>query len=263
MNIEPPTEPPASDSHDGAAVVDPVDERLSAALDGAQPSVHDFGPGSDPLEVLDDDRLVARRRDLEAARDLLAVPPPSLDELTRRRMLRAALAAAPTAPAAKHRDRRLLAAAAVLVVVAAAGWALTRLDVHSNTSSRAAESASAPAVGTALNLHEVSNPALLKGRVEAALRAQPASGAVGNPASPDRLPPVAAPFTTHGGITAAQSRCVATVRVPPGDIPEILAVATFHGAPALVVVARDGPRTLIFVLAAADCRLLGSQFLRE
>ena len=54
--------------------------------------------------------------------------------------------------------------------------------------------------------------------------------------------------------------CIATVRLPAGATAEVLGRGTYNGAPATVLVAHDGGRTLIFVVATADCRLLSSQF---
>ena len=89
---------------------------MSAALDGE----------SAPEESdTDADHADERRRALADARDLLAVPPPPLDDITRRRMLRAAIAARPQG---RTRDlkwlNRIGAAAAVLAVVVAGGLAI-------------------------------------------------------------------------------------------------------------------------------------------
>jgi hypothetical protein len=54
--------------------------------------------------------------------------------------------------------------------------------------------------------------------------------------------------------------CDATVRVPAGAAPTVLGDAVFRGVPATVIVAHDGGRTLIYVVARSDCRLLTSQF---
>jgi hypothetical protein len=46
-------------------------------------------------------------------------------------------------------------------------------------------------------------------------------------------------------------------------VAQPLSTASYRGAPAVVFVARDGPETLIYVLAQGDCRVLTSQFFRE
>jgi hypothetical protein len=252
---EPPNEPTGSDA-ESAAAVDPLDERLSAALDGPA-----SGSGSAPTAETpaDDARTARRRRDLGAARDLLAVPPPRLDDMTRRRMLRTAVAASTTpSRSSNERARRRLrvatVAAVVLAVVGLAGWKLASLNLSSSKEDSNAKTASAAtsAPGTPVDLHEVSDPSVLRRRVEAALGA-PHSTAAPQPGN----------TTTSPRVAASPTRCVSTVRVPAGDTPELLATATFRGAPALVVVARDPSRTLVFVLATTDCRLLSSQFLKR
>jgi hypothetical protein len=259
MNLEPPTEPPGRDAPEPVAAVDPLDERLSAALDGMWESGSDSGPGTEsaPDDLAADTRALERSRALAAARDLLAIPPPPLDDLTRRRMVRAALAASPPS---KHRDLRWLSrvtvAAALLAVVVMAGWALTTLDnTSSKSSGKVALSPATTAVKETLDLQDVSDPLVLERRVRAALRS----------VSPAGAPQIAGPTPTtpSGGRADALARCQPTVRVPAGVVPGILGTATYHGQPALVVVARDHSRTWIFVVASTDCRLLSSQFLRR
>jgi len=53
------------------------------------------------------------------------------------------------------------------------------------------------------------------------------------------------------------------VHVPAGAVARVLATATFHGEPALVIVARAQSRTLIYVLSDPGCRLLSSQFFAQ
>jgi hypothetical protein len=248
MTTDAPNDPP-----EPTAAVDPLDERLSAALDGAS------DPESEPSEVAEqaDEHVFARSRALEAARDLLAIPPPPLDDLTRRRLVRTAVA---ERRAPKRRSGQWLArvsgSAALVALVVLAGWALAGLAHNSSKGSggsKAASRATNAPVAAPLDLHEVSDPAVLRQRVVAALRG----------ISPNA--PLAqlgqAPSTSAGESTRA-AHCLSGVRVPAGAAPRVLATATFHGTPALVVVARDGSRTLIFVLASNDCRPLSYQFLR-
>jgi hypothetical protein len=255
---EPPERPPDRDPSRDARVapVDPLDERLSAALDG-EPT----GPGSTPLDA----SAAERERDLAAARDLLAVPPAPLDDLTRRRLVRAALDASPTSSrSSSERALRWVrvggVAAAVLAVIALSGWGLASLNQSSSKKGSETEAASGTtAPAGPVDLNEVSNPDVLKRRVEAALGV---SIAPTGP-TPTTALPNPQPTTESGRGTKSVPRCVATVRVPAGDTPELLGTATFHGTPALVVVAREKSRTLIFVVATAGCRLLSFQFLKR
>jgi hypothetical protein len=249
MTTDAPNDPP-----EPTAAVDPLDERLSAALDGAS------DPDSEPSEVAepsDDEHASARSRALEAARDLLAIPPPPLDDLTRRRLVRTAVA---ERQAPKRRSGQWLArvsgSAALVALVVLAGWALVGLAHNSGTSSggsKAASRATNAPVAAPLDLHEVSDPAVLRQRVEAVLRGVSPKTA---------LPQLEPTPSTGAGESTRAARCLSAVRVPAGATPGVLATATFHGTPALVVVAHDGSGTLIFVLASTDCRPLSYQFLR-
>jgi hypothetical protein len=263
--------------------VDPLDERLSAALDGSD--------GSEP-EAPIDPRGAERARELTAARDLLAVPPEPLDELARRKLVRAAMSATSeeaSGPASEFasraRDRRRLRsagiAAAVIAVVGLGSWAAASLNHNSNSSAtRAAAGARAggtlgsPLVLHEVDLHEVSNPLVLKRRVEAALHAAsagtapqvPEAGPAAGGVTSTTVPAAGVGTTATTGasdIAGQESRCLATVQTPAGATPQILGPATFHGAPAFVIVARNGSGTTVIVLDESDCRLLTSQFLKE
>ncbi|HEY5015136.1 MAG TPA: hypothetical protein VIK61_20790 [Acidimicrobiia bacterium] len=249
--MNPPVDPTEPDPL--APAVDPRDERLSAALDG--PADPDFVAGSAPVTDTDD-----RARAVAAARDLLAVAPPPLDDLTRRRMLRNALDAreAPTHGRRGWAARAAApaAAAACVALVVLGVWALIHAGGSSNSSSKSAASAtSGPATKTAakIDLREVSDPAVLLQKVEAALRGTAQSS------TPDVAPAPTTATDANGPAVA----CLSAVRVPAGTHAGVLGPATFHGAPAVVIVARDGPRILIYVLATPGCRLLSSQFLRQ
>lgn len=271
MTNEPPTHPsganppeperPEAKRPEPITPVDPLDERLSAELDGA--------PAPDGSS--DDPRADDRRRALTEARDLLAIPSPPLDDITRRRMLRVALA---ELPSTRRRDlrnlNRVAVAAAVLAVVVIGGVALNALGNGSEHNAKRANASKSAATtsshaGAARDLHEVSDPEVLRRRVETLLREE----AVGVPAATTTVPAHSDTIAPEGPDTSrAQDRvagdgCLSAVRVPAGAAPSVLAEATFDGAPAVVVVAHDGPRTLIYVLATADCRLLSSQFLKE
>jgi hypothetical protein len=146
----------------------------------------------------------------------------------------------------------------VLAVVAAAGWGIASLNSNSsNGAKRAGLATGETSSAGPLALNDVSNPNVLKRRVEAALGT---SIAPRGPTSTTAVPNLAQ--TTVPGAKPLP-RCVSTVPAPAGDTPELLGTATFHGAPALVIIAREPSRTLIFVVATADCRLLTSQFLKR
>jgi len=236
MNPTPDDPVPTSDA------VDPLDERLSAALDG-EPIAGAPGPG-DP--ALDSAAAAARGRALAAARDVLATPPPPLDDVTRRRLLDTARAAGP----APRRDRArwlgpAASVAAVLVAVVLGGWGLIAVLHGSSTSSKSSAAGQGAAAMTTGPLHlrslgEISNPARLLREVRAELARRP---------SGDRS-------------SVPGAACRGTVRVPTDVTLEVLARATFHGAPAVVLVGREPPRTLVYVLATGDCRLLSAQFFK-
>jgi hypothetical protein len=254
---------PPEHGPDPSEAVDPLDERLSASLDGHEPA-----------SELDTPAL-ARARDLASARDLLAVPPPPLDDISRRRLLRTALDAAPTS-SRRTSSRRTSSrsgagdtarairigavAAAVLAVIALSGWGLTSLNHGSSNKAESSRAAAIPAPGSAgpVDLHEVSNPDVLRRRVEAALRSAAAPGAAGSAAT--SAPPNLSE-TSRAQRSPSAAQCVAAAPAPAGDTPQLLGTATFHGAPALVVIVREPTRTLAFVLAEADCAVLTSQFL--
>ena len=252
---DPPQVPPERDP-DPVAAVDPLDERLSAALDGLEPA---------PASELDA-AARERARDLAAARDRLAVPPPRLDDVTRRRLLRTAIDASPTSstPPAERAFwvRGGAVAAVVLAVLGLAGWGLSSLNLGSSNTKASSKAASAePSEPRGpVDLHDVSNPAVLKRRVEAALRtsnAPSAGGTATTTAAPNLNQTTAVPRPPSA------ADCVASAPVPAGDTSQLLGTATFHGAPAFVVVAREPTRTLVFVLAQADCEVFTSQFLKQ
>jgi len=229
--------------------VDPTDERLSAALDG-----------EGDTEELGASATAARARALESARDLVATPPPALDDVTRRRLLDTARAAG----TAHRRDRSRwagpAAAAAAVVVVVLGGWALVAGLHGPNDSSKGSKAASGASATTAANtgtapshspasggaLGEVSDPERLLAQVRGELHTT--ADSVQSQAGADK-------FDALPG-----ARCASTLRVPAGVTPEILGPATFHGASAVVLVGREKARVLVYVLASSDCRLLSAQF---
>ena len=263
MTDEPSTHPTEPDpSETGApAAVDPLDERLSAELDGE--STPEPVGAVDVAEAEADDR----RRALGAARDLLAVAPPALDDVTRRRMVRAAVA---VGPHGRPRDltwlTRIGKVAAALAVVVAGGLAIKALANSSGPSYKAsggAGKASSPttmAVRAApFDLHDVSNPDVLKRRVAAAL------GALGVTTS-TAAAPLTAPLPEQPTSAADNSpdRCLATVPHAKGaPAARVLAEATYKGTPAIVAVVTNGDGTAVYVLARSDCRLLTYQFLKQ
>lgn len=263
MTDEPSTHPTEPDpSETGApAAVDPLDERLSAELDGESTP--------EPVDAVDvaEADTDARRRALAAARDLIAVPPPALDDVTRRRMVRAAIA---VRPHGQPRDltwlNRIGAVAAGLAVIVAGGLAIKALANSSGPSNKASSGAGKESSATTeavhavpFDLHDVSNPDVLKRRVAAAL------GALGVTTSTAAAPQTARPpkQPTSAADNSAE-RCLATVPLPKGaTASRVLADATYKGTPAIVAVATNGNGTAVYVLARSDCRLLTYQFLKQ
>jgi hypothetical protein len=284
MTDEPPTHPtgpdtpegdppepaaPESDPGDAFVAVDPLDARLSAALDG------ESVPES--IDADNDDTsnegTAHRRRALAQARDLLAVPPPPLDDITRRRLLRAAVVEAPRGKARDvRRLNRLGAAAAVLAVVVAGGLAIKALGSNSENGSKASgkgAGGNATALTTApgagprarpLDLHDVSDPAVLKQRVTAALGGAAQFGATGDSTSPSST----AQKSPRAPDSDSVARCLPTITVAKGATPaRALADATYNGTPAVVATASSTSGTAVYVVARSDCRLLTYQFLRR
>jgi hypothetical protein len=249
-------DPSGLDPHVPTAV-DPVDERLSAALDG---SADPEAAAGEHAEESNEDR--ERAASLAAARDLLAIPPPPIDDLARRRLMRAALDAWPAPRRRDHRWSSMVGiAAAVLGFVVVAGSLIVALNHQSSSKSKGSGAALASGTtaadrlsGTTPDLREVSDPAVLRRRVEAALDA---------PRSPFGQGETAQPTSAPSADSAAGAHCMSSVRLPAGATASVLGNATFHGVPAVIVVGREGPRVLIYVLANDNCRLLTSQFLRR
>ncbi len=247
-------------SPDPDNAVDPRDERFSALLDGEEPPT-DTGP--EPQS----EAASARAAALASARDLLAVGPPPLDDHTRRRLLRGAVAA--HSPA--HRDRawiaRLAFAAAALAIVVASGIGIAHLgdsgsgQAGSNAkTSRSTEAAPANALAGLLDLNEISSPAVLRSRVLAAL----ASTSATTGASPDATTTVGTSSSVPSPTAdTTGTPCLGSVHAPTGTTPAAFARGTYHGATAIVFVARDGSRVYVYVLAAADCQLLTTQFVEQ
>jgi hypothetical protein len=197
-----------------------------------------------------DDALDA---DLARARDAIAAPPAPLDDVTRRRLVTRALAQQPaTAPRRTSGSRAwrgaAVAAAALVVVGLGVGLLVAGISGGSGGSAGSkAASQGATLTTTARSassaLGEVAQPRTLLDRVRSLLANR------GNSTAPSLAPPAA--------------RCVASVHPPAGVTAQPLGTATYRGAPAVVVVARDGASTFVYVLDAADCRLLTTQFFRE
>jgi hypothetical protein len=104
----------------------------------------------------------------------------------------------------------------------------------------------------------VSDPAMLKRRVEAALHSQ---ALLDDPAHRYAASEKSDAQADASGPNPPATRCIAKAPVPKGTTPIYLGTATFHGAPAVIVYTRDGVRVLVYVLASTDCRLLTSQFI--
>jgi hypothetical protein len=260
---------PESDPGEAVVAVDPLDERLSAALDGES-----VPEPLDDDERTDDEHTGDRRRALAEARDLLAIPPPALDDITRRRLLRAAVA---EAPPGKARDARRLnqlgAVAAVLAVVVAGGLAINALGSSSESGSKASSKAAGDRAATAttaapgagsraapLDLHDVSDPAVLKRRVTAALSTAAQFGATGDNKSPSSTTQTSKRSPDSDSV----ARCLPKITVAKGATPaRALADATYNGTPAVVATASSTSGTAVYVVSRSDCRLLTYQFLKR
>lgn len=200
-------------------------------------------------------------RDEELAARLAVTP---LDELTRRRLVRGALDASAPAPGpARRRSRAALVAAAASIVVAGVVTAVALRsgpDDHP-TAARAPTSTGAPAEKTPAaapsdafsaaapadlgNLGEVADRATLRTQVAAAgtraLTQTPSGSAAGRPDRQAGAPPTTVPCA--GAVAAAH----------PGFGPVLASgSATFHGAPATVVVTTTaaGERVAVVVVDA-------------
>jgi hypothetical protein len=263
MTDEPPTHPTEPDpSGAGPPVpgaVGPLDERLSAELDGeATPEPGDAADDADP-------GADERRRALTDARDLLAVPPPPLDDVIRRRMVRAAVA---ERVQGETRDRRRLnqigKAAALLAVIVAGGLAIKALGNSSENGSKSSSMAGSSGTTTApaaapFDLRDVSNPKVLQQRVAAALRAKVSTTSGRAPATTG-----VSAIPNQNDTARDDSRCLSTVTRSQGAGPlRVLADATYKGAPAVIAVATNDSGTAVYVLARSDCRLLTYQFLKR
>jgi len=252
-----------------------LDVALSADLDG-ELDAYAADLGADPAELraaLDEPAAVARRSELDAVRRAVGDPASgsdALDDVTRRRLLAGAGVGARSDRARPARDRswilRAGAAAAVTLVVLGAVYAVTR----SSGDSGAKSSESSGAGGGRATAVAVSGDLGDLGTVNAAgigrlLRGQvPAKRPAGTPGAPeDRA------FSESGGTSAnasapgASTTTVAAVAATAVDACahqyategtiRFRASGAYQGRPAVVLGIDTDRRTIVFVVAAANC----------
>ncbi|MGH9030778.1 MAG: hypothetical protein ACRDY4_13510 [Acidimicrobiia bacterium] len=201
----------------------------------------------------DIDHDEAEDRDEQVAAQL-EVPP--LDDLTRRRLVRRALAEA--GPAVPARGARLLRIAAVVAGVAVVGGAAALLLRDGNGTGReTAERSAAPTEETrdqvagaaAGDLGEVSDPGVLRERLDALAQPRAAPDAGEEPGGGDTES-----FDDEAtGVVALPAACVDVLEQQNAGAPTLVATATYGGAPVFVVVA--GADETAFVLDQSTCEL--------
>ena len=279
-----------------------IDELLSAHLDGElEAARQELGVTDAEVAVVASDSGRDRTEALaRAARAIGQIE--RLDELTRARLVRSALATEHAAPAAVHpsmppqtsprmptappdeltprRARKkgwaasVGAAAAAIALLAGIGVALQnggdgRNDDRAALAEPGDESSSAP--GALDDYGELSDPARLRELLEGSASALDSAGGAESDsdgkASYDDTSAAApsadaASTTVETGRDADPAACLAPLN-PGGPVPALVGSATFEGAPALVAVLELSDRTLAWVLAADDCRILAAQSLAK
>jgi len=238
---------------------------------------------------------------LAAARAALAgAPVEPLDELARRRLVTRALAeASPAVPAARrwYRHPGLAGgiAAALLIVIAVTVPILRsgRSERDKTASSEAALLASAPFLG---DLGDVSDPAMLRERLQADLGspsafatsggASASKSAADNAAPPSTVAPVPAAGATGSGPTpqartaapgapvqatpeaatdasvdqSVAQQCASTVARGPARGARLVAtgIGTYRGSPVVTLAFAREQQTTVYLAARDGCRVLAS-----
>lgn len=280
-----------------------VDELISAALDGLlDEAAADLGvPHAEAHSLVE--RHPERSSILRSAGALIAAPPPLLDEVTRRRLVAAALSASASPAASTARRRRLVAVAGIAAAVAmVAGIGAVLVGGPGDrdgggddiAAEGAASSGSTLALGPSADLGEVSDPSVLRDRLEQELLAPRGE------ASDDGVAESSAPVDTESGgpvESEASSRAGDGVPVPTGaegfdaagdagaddgsgdagtlegvdcatflaadfeDVgtPLLVASATFEGEPAGVLVISGDDARLAVVYSTQECTILATQ----
>lgn len=250
----PPLPPMPPDGHDN------LDEALNALVDGeleafAREHGLDAGAVQAQLATLPD--FEARRAELVRARAAVGASVPPLDEVTRQRLLRNARAAEPEIVTRASRSRRWLAVTAIaasgLLVVAGIGIAVSSMGGGSSndSSERASSTGTAPLRGDVGALGDVTSAAALRALLDR--RASAADGAA------TTTPRSAQPGVASGGAgyrseTAAPATTAAcAAQLAGGRTIVFTGTGTYQGAPVTIVGISTGGRTIVFVVADADC----------
>ena len=297
---EPTHTPPNESERDPSA----VDELISAALDGLlDEAAADLGfPHAEAHSLVE--RHPERSSILRAAGALIATPPPPLDEVTRRRLVAAALSASAPPDVSTSRRRRLLGAvagiAAAVAMVAGIGAVLVGGPGDEDgggddiAAEGAATSESTLALGPSVDLGEVSDPSVLRGRLEQELPATPgeasddgvaerstmsdteSGGPVESEATPTAGGDVTSPTGAEGLDAAGDAGaddgsgdagtlegvdCATFLAADFEDVgtPILVASATFEGEPAGVLVISGGDARLAVVYSTRECTILATQ----
>ncbi|MBM3673364.1 MAG: hypothetical protein FJW88_00165 [Actinobacteria bacterium] len=244
----------ADDTRDDPPFGDDTDEAVSAWLDGELAA---FAAERSLTEAEATDLLVdwppgpAARDALARARDALATPVP-LDDLGRRRLVHTALGTpvAASETGTGHRFRRALAVAAAAVVVLGLGAFLVAQDGEDSTSFTATEATDAR--GDLGDVGDVTDPARIRdllGDESSRVASSEAAADAPEKGLPSSSPPAPVPAD-------ASSRCAEELAQDREEV--FRATGAYQGTPAVLVGMRVGGRTIVFVVAAEDCRVLTS-----
>ena len=232
-----------------------LDTALSAELDGELDAyAAELGlPADDVRAALATPPAVARRAQLAAAQDALRTEPvpDALDDVTRRRLLAGAGVGTSRAPA--HRDRgwllRPAAAAAITLVVLGGLYAIFHDSGGSGGSADKSGAGSAAAVAVTGDLGDVGT--IDAAQVEGLLQGTVTPG-TGKPAPTAND---AAKGADAGAASEFAPGAVDDCATAYGDEGAIRfrGSGTYQGRPAVVLGIDTDQRTIVFVVAAADC----------
>ncbi len=237
-----------------------LDAAISADLDGDLDAwCADTGVEAATVRAqLATHEALARRADLEAAREALAAPVPALDDPTRRRLVQGALSDPaldvmipqhPRRSGTSDHPRRVWAvlggvAAAVLLVVGVV--ALVNRGGGNGDGGAKSATASAPTgdLGDVGNLDQKRVDALVRGGGAPTASDSATSG----PAAPD-----AEGFTQNPESVPAARVGECADRFASEGTVRFRASGEFQGRPAVIVGVDTASRTIVFVVAADDC----------
>jgi hypothetical protein len=246
---------------------DDTDEALSAFIDGELAA---FADARGLTEAAARARLDAwpelgmRLEALERSRTALQAPVAPLDDLTRRRLVRNALQELPAEPHSSRRSPPWAAitavAAAAIIAVAGIGVALSSSgggdSSKSSVGSDASRGASAPLRGDVGDLGDVTSPEALRTLLD---RRAAAAGAGSDSSKEDASAPTAAPGgaddeTPSFAPQSTAASVMACARQVAGDRSiTFTGTGEYRGRPVTIVGLTTGARTIVFVVASADC----------